>query len=501
MLAVRMQVFVTSNRVCLAYFMMNRLTPLFLGFFACLPLALAEQGRPNILFLLSDDHSYPYVGCYGSKDVRTPALDQLAAEGMRFDRMYVSSPQCVPSRSALMTGRSAVANRMGRFTAPLPEDIPALPDLLRDKGYFTGVTGRSYHLDGVAASRGKGGADSVVGEILDRLQLRTFQKRADLVHVAKGGVKDAKLLLEDFLAKVPETKPWFLWLNFTSPHHPWNETGAEPLPADHAVTVPGFLPATAGVRADLTAYCQEVEHLDGQVAAVLELLKQRGLQEKTLVIFAGDNGMAFPHGKGYLYEPGIHVPLIVRWPGVLKPGGSSTALISGEDLAPTVLEVAGVRQEKSSMSGRSFAPLLCGKGYTPRQHLFAQRVIHGGDGCMKEGVTAAHFDLSRCALSDRYKLIYNCTPTHAILPVDSAGDSSWRSMVKARDEGKLKPVFVQAYFTLPRPIFELYDLEKDPHELTNLAGQPEHEAVEMELKRALTEKMVMDWDYIPAPLK
>jgi arylsulfatase A-like enzyme len=107
--------------------------------------------KPNILFLLSDDHSYPYLGCCGNKDVRTPNLDRLASQGLRFDRMFVGCPQCVPSRACLMTGRSAVAVRMVRFTSPLPAEVPTLPDLLRDKaGYFTGVAGRTYHLDGPA---------------------------------------------------------------------------------------------------------------------------------------------------------------------------------------------------------------------------------------------------------------------------------------------------------------------------------------------------------------
>src|SRR5512137_2742792 len=118
---------------------------------AILVVAAAAQAadKPNILFLLSDDHSYPYLGCYGNKDVRTPNLDRFAAQGMRFDRMFVSCPQCVPSRAALMTGRSPVAVRMVRFTSPLPTEVPALPDLLRDKaGYFTGIAGRHYHLEG-----------------------------------------------------------------------------------------------------------------------------------------------------------------------------------------------------------------------------------------------------------------------------------------------------------------------------------------------------------------
>ncbi len=111
--------------------------------------AAAETARPNIVFILSDDHSAPFVGCYGNKDVKTPNLDRFAAEGMRFDRFFTGAPQCVPSRAVLMTGRSAVAARMTRFSSPLPRDETVFPELLRSEaGYFTGVCGRTYHLDG-----------------------------------------------------------------------------------------------------------------------------------------------------------------------------------------------------------------------------------------------------------------------------------------------------------------------------------------------------------------
>ncbi len=122
------------------------------------PISTLAADRPNILFLLSDDHSAPYLGCYGNPDVRTPTLDQLAADGILYDRFFTSCPQCVPSCAALMTGRSPVAVRMVRFTSPLPAEIPALPDLLHKGGYFTGIAGRSYHLDGPAT--GKPGADA-----------------------------------------------------------------------------------------------------------------------------------------------------------------------------------------------------------------------------------------------------------------------------------------------------------------------------------------------------
>ena len=464
-------------------------------------IATAAPDKPNILFLLSDDHSYPYLGCYGNPDVRTPNLDRFAAQGMRFDRMFVSCPQCVPSRAALMTGQSPVAVRMVRFTSPLPSSVPALPDLLRDKaGYFTGVGGRNYHLDG-PSGKGKRSAPEL-GRVMDEHGLRTFTNRVDYTEVAEqaGSLKDFGGKLAAFLDKVPAGKPWFFWLGFSDPHHAWTAKGVRG-PLDPAkLTLPPHLPDLPGVRGDLARYLDEIEHLDGDVQEVLDTLQKRGLADNTLVVFMGDNGMAMPHGKGALHDPGIAVPLLVRWPGVVKPGGVTRALVSGEDFAPTMLEAAGVTPPKV-MSGVSYLKLLRCESFTPRQYIFAERGPHGGDGSMTPDVLASTFDLVRCVRSDKFKLIYNCTPHGAVAPVDSRSDPSWQEMQAANAAGKLAEPFVKAYFTSPRPTFELYDLDADPGELHNLAGDPKYKDVELELKRALTEKMVLDWDFLPTPLK
>jgi len=455
--------------------------------------------KPNILFLLSDDHSYPYLGCYGNKDVRTPNLDRFASEGMRFDRMFVSCPQCVPSRAALMTGRSPVAVRMVRFTSPLPSDVRALPDLLREKaGYFTGVAGRSYHLDGPATG-GKRAAP-VMGGVMDRLKLRTFKDRVDYVEKVGAGMKDFGGKLAAFLEAAPKDKPWFFWLGFSDPHHAWDTQGARGAIDPKSLTLPPHLPDLPGVREDLARYLAEIEHLDADIQTVLDTLKSRGLDQNTLVVFMGDNGMAMPHGKGALHDPGINVPLLVRWPGVLKPGGTTRALVSGEDFAPTMLEAAGV-QPPNEMSGVSYVKLLRGEPFEPRKYIFAERGPHGGDGGMKPDILASAFDLARCARSDQFKLIYNCTPHGAVAPVDSQKDPGWQAMMKANAEGNLASEFVRAYFTTPRSTFELYDLDADPGELRNLSGDPKYRDVEYDLKRALTEKMVLDWDFLPAPLR
>jgi arylsulfatase A-like enzyme len=251
------------------------------------------------------------------------------------------------------------------------------------------------------------------------------------------------------------------------------------------------------MREQLANYCAEVNRLDNTIAGALNVLRERGVLDDTLIVFAGDNGLALPHGKGSLYDPGVNVPLIVRWPGAVKAGGDSHALLSGEDIGPTLLAAAGVAPDPR-MTGHSFLPLLRGESYTPREHVFFERGPHGRTPVSVD-MTNSGYDLSRAVRSDRYKLIYNCTPWIPYAPVDSSGGAAWRQIKSAYDAGELDDGVVATYFTTPRPVYELYDLEKDPSELTNLSGQADLANVERELRAALAEKMVLDFDYLPLP--
>jgi N-sulfoglucosamine sulfohydrolase len=219
--------------------------------------------------------------------------------------------------------------------------------------------------------------------------------------------------------------------------------------------------------------------------------------DETLIVFTGDNGAALPHGKGSLYDPGSNVPLIVRWPGVVTAGGESRALLSGEDLAPTLLEAAGLPPHPR-MSGVSFLPLLKGEPHKARKNVFMERGPHGR-ASVSVNMRSSGFDLSRAVRSDRYKFIYNCTPWIPYAPVDSAGGAAWRQIKVAKDAGKLSAGVSATYFTAPRPVYELYDLEDDPSELNNLSGRAELAGVERKLRSALAEKMVLDFDYLPLP--
>lgn len=455
--------------------------------------AQGAESRPNILLILSDDHSAPFLGCYGNSTIKSPNLDKFASEGVRFTKMFTGAPQCVPSRATMLTGRSPVAARISRFNSPLPRDVVSLPELLREKaGYFTGVCRRNFHLDGPAGAR--------VGPITDAVyrehHLRTFEDRVDFLdRNSPRGQTVAKV--NEFFDKAPADKPWFLWVNFNDPHHPWDVNAIAPPYSPEQIKVPAWLPDLPGVRSDLARYCNEIARMDEEFQMVLDTVASRNRGENTLVIFAGDNGMAFPHGKGSLYDPGLNVPLLVRWTGPVKAGVVSDELISGEDITPTCLDAAGVPRPKE-MTGRSFLKLLRGEPHESRAYIFAERGVHGS-ATFNQKTKANGYDLSRCVRSATHKLIYNCTPWMEYVPVDSGGDPGWKQMVAAHASGNLPPELDRAYFTNPRPIYELYDLTADPAELNNLAGRGDVAQIERKLRHALIEKMIIDFDYLPLP--
>jgi arylsulfatase A-like enzyme len=417
-------------------------------------------------------------------------MDRFAAEGMMFHRMFACAPQCVPSRASIMTGRSPVACRITRFSSPLPRDEITFPEILRkEAGYFVGVLGRTYHLDG----SGRGPEESDV--VFEEHHLRTFKDRFDYVDASNQAAVPSRM--KEFFDQRPKNKPYFLWVNFNDPHHPW-DTGTHP-PDPAKVRVPGYLPDLPGVRGDLSRYEGEIEHADGDFQTVLDIVKDRAGLDNTLIIFMGDNGMAFPSGKGCLHDPGLAVPLLVCWPGVVRSGTQSRALISGEDIGSTCLEAAGLKASER-MSGVSFLPLLKGEPFpAERKYIFGERGPHGG-ATFSENTTSSSVDYSRCVRSAKYKLIYNVTPNIRYTPVDSAGDPGWKEMTKAHEEQKLAAEFEALYFTSPRPVYELYDLDADPNELHNLHGDKKLASVEHELKAALQAKMILDFDYLPLPI-
>lgn len=454
---------------------------IFLLFMTCY--ATFSYAQPNIVLILSDDHSYPFLGVYGNKDVRTPHLDQLAREGMRFTNAYTTSPQCTPSRASLMTGRAPVDIRMSRFANTLPRDIITYPELLRTAGYYTGICGRNYHLDG-------SGTSPETEAVFKKYNLRTFKDRVDYVKI--GGNFTALPELKEFLDQQPASKPFFIQLGYNDPHYPYNAYEFEK--DSGKITLPEGMIDLPEVRKHMSGHFGEISRMDSLAGLVINELKARHLYENTIIIFMGDNGSAVLRGKGTLYDLGLHVPLIIKWAGHIQPNSVSNTLISGEDIAPTILSMAGV-QIPSTFTGKNFAPAFKEQNFENYDHIFAERGAHG----TKLPRSTFDFDLSRTVFSKKYKLIYNALWQLPYTPVDFDEAPSWVKLKSLHQSGTLKAPYEQLYFG-QRAMFEFYDLSKDPLEQHNLDGDPAYKEIEHTYKTYLNEWMILQQDYIPLPL-
>src|SRR4051812_11926647 len=221
--------------------------------FAIFAITMSAFAKPNVLIILSDDQSAPHLGCYGNPDIKTPNIDKLATEGMRFERAYQACPQCVPARAAMLTGRPPLDVGMTRFSAGLPREVKIYPESLRaDAGYFTGLCGRTYHLDG------RGYYNPGIAKYLRPEDKPDMQSRLDYVKIANG---DPPVLrpqtiqqFQEFLDKAPKDKPFFLQLCWSDPHRPLTD---EQLPVHHdpaTLHLPPFYPDDPAIRKDLAAY-------------------------------------------------------------------------------------------------------------------------------------------------------------------------------------------------------------------------------------------------------
>ncbi len=440
--------------------------------------------KPNILFILSDDHSYPFLSCYGNKDVKTPNIDKIASQGFLYTRAYTTAPQSVPSRASMLTGRNVLDVEMSRFSAALKRKYTVFPEVLRENGYFTGICGRSYHLDGSSAKAKE------TQDVFDAYGLQTFHERVDYLKMGEDSLVID--LFREFLSLVPDGKPFFMWANYSDPHRPFDAYEYEPNP--ESITMPATIPDTPAFRKDLAAHYGEINRLDKRVGLLLKELEDRGM-ENTIIVFMGDNGSALLRGKGTLYETGLRVPLAIKWNGKILPGLISDALFSGEDLAPTLLDAVGINIPED-YTGKSFVPTFTNPEVEIRDTAYAIRASHGSG----LPLSTVHFDLIRAIITKDYKLIYNVLWQLPYMPVDFAGMPSWKDMIKQHQSGTLEKKFDDQIFPENRPIFELYNLNEDPDEFVNLVGKQEYIAIEENLKAALHKWMILYNDYVPLPI-
>jgi arylsulfatase A-like enzyme len=285
----------------------------------------------------------------------------------------------------------------------------------------------------------------------------------------------------------PRDRPFFLWLASLDPHRDYQD-GAIPEPhRPRDAVVPPYLPDVDEVRKDLARYYDEITRLDRYVGEVLAELDHQGVARDTLVLFLSDNGRPFPRCKTTLYDSGIRTPLIARWPGHVPPGSRCGGLVSTVDIAPTLLKLAGI-EPGSTFQGKDLSPLLKDPGAKVRDLIFAERNWHD------------YAARGRAARSGRYKYIRNDDRDRPLTPpADAVRSPTFAAMRRLRDEGGLAPA-QRACFVSPRPAEELYDVDTDPHELVNLAGDQGHAEILADMRRALSQWARETGDVLPEGL-
>ncbi|HEY0550492.1 MAG TPA: sulfatase [Verrucomicrobiae bacterium] len=440
----------------------------------------AATSRPNILWLIAEDFG-PHLGCYGTKEVSSPNLDQLARDGVRYTRFYTTAPVCSPSRSAFMTGMyqttiGAHNHRSHRDDGfALPPGVRVLTDWLRDAGYYTANV---REFPEPIKFRGVGKTDWNFA-----YQNRSTNGRADLP--ARRGDAATPSYQSPFdsdkWTELKSHQPFYAQVNFQETHR----TFKAPKKADPAkVDLPPYYPDHPVARADWAEYLDSATELDRKCGVVLKQLEKDGLVDNTVVIFFGDNGQAHVRGKQFCYESGLWVPLIIRWPKNFpepknfKPGTLNTQLLEAIDLAPTMLAVAGAAIPPKIQG----TPFLGDHAAAPKQYVFGAR-----DRCDE---TVFRF---RTVRDERFRYILNFTPERPFLQPNEYKEKQypvWNLIKELNKEGKLTPA--QAALAAPRmPEQELYDLVNDPHETNNLALRWDYQPTVLKL-RGVLDKWIED---------
>ena len=409
----------------------------------------------NVLWISIEDLS-PRLGTYGDSLARTPNIDQLAWEGKVFTNAFAVAGVCAPNRSAIITGmyQTSIGTQHMRVTsdqagAPTPYEVvpppyvKAFTEYLRAGGYFTANDGKT---------------DYQFGE-----PFTAWNANSKQAHWRSERRK--------------EGQPFFAVFNFGATHESgtWPDSNENLVTDPSAVDVPPYYPDTPTVRRGLARHYDNIAEVDEKVGRLLHQLKEDGLADETIVFLWSDHGDGMPRAKRWVYDAGIHVPLIVRWPGRVEPGSTSGKLVSSVDFAPTVLSLADVAVPVH-MQGQVF---IGSEAAAERDYVFAARGRHGG-----------YYDMVRAARSGRYKYIRNYYPNRPYAVSGSYRDNSpfKQELLRLHALGKLDST-EQLWFGSNPPPEELYDVKADPHEVNNLADDPAYQDVLRQMSEAVDQWM------------
>ena len=446
-------------------------------FFSLLAFAARAAERFNIMLLTMDDMSCDSVGVYGCKLAgTTPNMDQLSTQCLRFTYAHSQVGNCMPTRNVIASGRYPHNNRVEGFYEIKNPGYKTVSDFMKAGGYFTGIRGKVTHS---TPYNPYPGWDVVLDTLPDGTQLHP-KNVASYYLSMKNGLAQAK----------KAGKPFFLNINISDPHKPfWNEDGhpevnppSRIFKADE-VPVPGFLPDDPRVREELALYYSTVRRGDDCVAQVLRALKESGEDERTVIVFLSDHGMPLPWAKTQLYFHSTRTPMMVRWPGVTKPGTiDDRHMVSFVDLLPTMLEIAGL-PKPDGLDGRSFAPVLRGQEQAGRDYVVTEYNENSG----------GHRDPMRAIVTKDFAYIFNPWSNGTRnFATATKGTVSYRRMQALAQTDSYAAARLKLFdYRVPE---EMFNYAKDPDALDNLVAKPENKAERDRLIKLLDDWMVRTKD-------
>lgn len=443
------------------------LSPIGIGALACISVSSCTQQkqeeRPNILLLMSDNQCWEHVGCYGDKVVQTPNTDMIAGQGLRFTHAFCAAPSSTPARAAFLTGQDIWRLEEGaNLHGTLPAKYITYPDRLEESGYFCGIQGKGWGPGnyGAAGRERNPGGDSYSG-------------------------------FAEFMKETPAGQPWHYWFSSREPHRPYPD-GEHCLSGTANIEVPPYLPDNEDVRGDICDYYAAIERFDREVGEILQILKESGQYENTVIVICSDNGWQMPRGLANLYDFGTRIPMIISWPEKFRKGVSEE-MINLNDLAPTFLELAGI-EKPGDMTAHSLIPLLTGKQEAmPADYVVMARERHayvrkGGLGYPGRAIRTRDFLYIRNYEPGRWPggdpPLYGDVDAHML----HYKSPTKLFLIEHKDEPDIKPFFDLAF--AKRPAEELYDLKVDPFQMKNVAEEEPYQGTKQQLISKLDEYLI-----------
>ncbi len=423
----------------------------------------AKCEKPNIILFIADDVSWDDLGCYGNRDVKTPNIDQLASQGIRFDNFFLTASSCSPSRNSIITGRYPHNTGACELHTEPPPGMVSFPEILKQNGYYTGHSGK-FHMGKYA--------------------MRGFDISTQGKEVGDGG--EEKWL--ETLQNRPKGKPFFMWFAALDAHRNWGPNSFSGTHDSTKVSPPDYLVNGQKTKTDLAHYYDEIARFDYYIGLIVDELKRQDVFKNTLILIMADNGRPFPHSKTRANDRGMKSPFIAFWAeGIGENAKVCKSLISAIDIAPTILELAGAKVPEP-VQGVSFSALLKNPEKPFRNFVFAEHNWHDYE---------AH---ERMVRTKDFLFILNSRPQFTnIGPADAVGSPSFSDLTELNKKGKLSAKQAEIFLE-PRPTEELYKNAEDRDQFNNLAFSDKYLEKQKELKQVLFEWMDETGDNIPEKL-